>query len=598
MTAPPSSAGPAGPAGPAEPTETAGTTTVEEAISRITAPGARFEIETVDVRGVPTKAFVKRFRSLRELAAFARERRGERDLLVFGDRRWTCDELFRLAGSVSTVLTDGCGLGAGDRVAVLSANNPSWCTTFWGVVNAGAILVALNGWWKPDEIIYGLHDSGARVLVADRPRFARIRDHLDQLDAVETIFVVDAETDDLAADPRVRDAAELHSTPTDAFPETPIGEDDPAVILYTSGTTGRPKGAVATHRSWIASTHNLSGVAAVNALANPADSAPPAVDEVRLLCVPLFHVSGAQAHLVGGLLAGWTLVMIDGRFDPGVALELIERERVTAWAAVPTMVSRVCRHPDRHRFDLSSVRNVGFGGAPVPVELATAVHETFPNLAYHANLYGLTETSGVSTSNGGRSRQERPTSVGRAILTVDVEIRDAAGRSVPAGTTGEICVRGPHLIAGYWNDPEATAATIVDGWLRTGDLGHLDDDGWLYLTDRAKDLIIRGGENIGCIEIEDRLTAHPDVLEAAVVGVPDTDLGEAVHAVVHVRDGATVTAADLRAWVAEALASFKVPATVDVRHEALPHTETGKVLKGMLREQAAARGVAGPSPTG
>ncbi len=566
--------------------------TVDEAIVELTAPGARFEIELVDVRGVPTKAFVQRFRSLRELARFTVDRRAHRDALVFGDLRWTYGDFFRCANSVSAVLfgPGGAGLEPGDRVAILAANHPVWCTTFWGTVDAGGIAVALNGWWKPDEILYGLADSGAKVLVTDRPRFERLRGLLPELASVERIYVIDAHPDDLAADPRVHDAADLHAQPTDAFPEVPIGEDDPAVILYTSGTTGRPKGAVATHRAWIASTHNVSGIAAVNALANPADSAPPATDEVRLLCVPLFHVSGTQAHLVGGFLAGWKLVMLAGRFDPVTAMELIERERVTAWASVPTMAARVCQHPDRHRYDLGTVRNVGFGGAPVPTDLTAAVRETFPNVVYQSNLYGLTETSGVSVFNGGRSRQERPGSVGRAMLTVDVEIRDPDGRALPAGTTGEICVRGPHLIAGYWNQPEATAEAIVDGWLRTGDLGHLDEDGWLYLTDRAKDLIIRGGENIGCIEIEDRLLAHPDVLEAAVVGIPDADLGEAVHAVVHLASSAAVTAGDLRRWVAETLADFKVPATFDLRTEPLPKTDTGKVRKDVLRAEARASG--------
>ena len=325
---------------------------IDAAIAEVTAPGARFEMEPVDVRGTPTKAFVRRLRSLRELAELARRKRVGRDLLVSGDERWTYDAFFDLANSVSSVLQSEHRVTRGDRVAILSANNLTWCTTFWGVVNAGGIAAALNGWWKPDEILYGLDDCGARVLVTDAARFARVRDELDRLPALEAVYVIDPEPDDLAVDGRVRDAALLHPSPTAELPDVAIDEDDPAVILYTSGTTGRPKGAVATHRSWIASTHNASGVAAINALAQPADNAPPAVDEVRLLSVPLFHVSGAQAHLVGGVLAGWTMVLTAGRFDPVATMQLIEREGVTAWAAVPTMVSRVCQHPDRRLLSL------------------------------------------------------------------------------------------------------------------------------------------------------------------------------------------------------------------------------------------------------
>ncbi len=559
---------------------------VDDAIAELTAPGARFETQMVEVQGVATRVFSNRLGSLRELARLAADKRSDDELLVHGDRRYTYRDFFESANSASLHLTRDYGLAHGDRVAILSANNPEWALTFWGAINVGAIAVALNGWWKTDEVVYGLNDSGARFLLADRPRFERIREHLEQLDGLEAVFLVDPQPGALALDDRMRDAADLFVEPTADFPGMPIDEDDAAVILYTSGTTGRPKGAVGTHRSWIASTHNLSGVAAVTALGAPGDRAPSTKSGVRLLCVPLFHVSGAQSHLVAGLLAGWKLIIPEGRFDPEQVLGLIQTEGVTAWAAVPTMVSRVCQHPDVGDFDLSSVTSVGYGGAPAPTDLLDAVQSTFPNLTYQSNIYGLTETSGVATINGGQSRLDRPTSVGRPMLTVDVEIRDDEGRPVALGETGEVCVRGPLVIAGYWNQPEATAEAIVDGWLRTGDVGYLGADGHLHITDRAKDVIIRGGENVYCVAIEDRLVAHPDVLEAAVFGVAHPDLGEEVRAVVQMADVAEVTQADLQAWTAEKLADFNVPTRIDVGVDPLPRNETGKVLKDQLRAAA------------
>lgn len=560
--------------------------TLEESIEGLTGPGSRFEIETIDVDGVATKVFKHRLRSLRELAVSAVERRGDRELLVYGDERYTYRDFFRLANSAAYVLRSAHGLQPGDRVAILSANNPTWCTAFWAALNAGAVAVGLNGWWKPDEVLFGLTDSGARMLVVDRPRLAGLRDRLGALDVVEAVFVVDAAPGDLEGDPRLHDAADLSTYPSDNFPDTPIAEDHPAVILYTSGTTGRPKGAVGTHRSWIASTHNVSAVSALDAAANPGDRPPSTGADARLLSVPLFHVSGAQSHLVAGLLAGWKLVMPEGRFAPEKVMQLIEDERVTAWAAVPTMVSRVCQHPDRHAFDLSGVTSVGYGGAPAPTGLSGAVRETFPNVTYQSTIYGLTETSGVATMCGGQERVDRPGSVGRGLLTVEVRIEDPDGRVLAAGETGEVCIKGPLVIAGYWNQPEATAEAIVDGWLHTGDLGHLDADGYLYVTDRAKDVIIRGGENVYSIEIEDRLTDHPEVLEAAVVGVPHPDLGEAVMAFVQIGEEPGPTESALQTWVGATLADFKVPSRIHISVEPLPRNETGKVQKNVLRSSS------------
>jgi long-chain acyl-CoA synthetase len=304
---------------------------------------------------------------------------------------------------------------------------------------------------------------------------------------------------------------------------------------------------------------------------------------VSLFTSPLFHVSGCHSTLVVGLLAGLKLVMPTGRFTPEEALRLIQEHQVTVWATVPTMVWRVCEHPARHDFDTTSVRTVAFGGSPSADELQRMVRETFPNVKGGSNAYGLTETSSVATVLSPEEARERPASVGRPVPTVHVKVVDEVGRDLPTGEAGEVLITGPILMAGYWGKPDATADAIRDGWLHTGDIGYVDDEGFLFITDRKKDMIIRGGENIYCVEIEQRLVEHPEVLDAAVIGVPHAELGEEVKAVVQVADGSSLDPGGIQAWVAETLAGFKVPAYVEVRTDKLPRNASGKLLKNALR---------------
>ena len=337
------------------------------------------------------------------------------------------------------------------------------------------------------------------------------------------MFLIDCSPADvgLADDPRIHAFSELTGSPTADFVDEEIAEDDHAVIFYTSGTTGRPKGAISTHRSMIANLQNTMYNAVAGSMAG-GGALPDAGggQNVSLFTSPLFHVSGCHSTLVVGLLAGLKLVMPEGRFTPERALALIQEHGVTVWATVPTMVWRVCEHPDRHDYDTSSVRSVAFGGSPSADELQRMIHETFPNVSSTSNAYGLTETSSVATVISGQDAVERPTSVGPPVPTVSLKVVDDAGAEVATGQTGEVCITGPILMAGYWNKPEATAEAIHDGWLHTGDIGHLDEDGFLYITDRKKDMIIRGGENIYCVEIEQRLVNHPDIADAAIIGVP------------------------------------------------------------------------------
>jgi long-chain acyl-CoA synthetase len=564
--------------------------------AQLTGPGGMFEVVTEDVLGRELQVYKTRLRSLREIPQTAMARGDEQPFLVYGDRSWGFKAFAEAANGVAHALVDDYGVAPGDRVAVLSQNNPEWCLAFWATVEVGGILVGLNGWWKTDEVVYGLNDSGAKILVADRKRFERIADQLDQVPGLEHVFLADASPDDFAdalgagaaSHVTLHSFDELTGAPSDRFPDVPIDEDDAAVIFYTSGTTGRPKGAISTHRSMIANLQNTLFTAVAGSMLAAAEGGDAGFnvggETVSLLTSPLFHVSGCHSGLVVSMLAGVRIVIPEGRFSPETALELIEKHGVTVWATVPTMVWRVCELPNRHDYDTSSVTTVAFGGSPSADELQRKIRDTFPNVRSTSNAYGLTETSSVATVLTGPDALRKPSSVGPPVPTVEVSIQGPAGAQLAAGTSGEVCVRGPILMKGYWGKPEATAEAIdPDGWLHTGDIGVIDDEGYLTITDRMKDMIIRGGENIYCVEIENRLVAHPAIADAAVIGVPHAELGEEVKAVVQVEPSQSLTVDDVRAWVRAELADFKVPVYVDVQGENLPRNASGKLLKNVLR---------------
>jgi long-chain acyl-CoA synthetase len=561
--------------------------------AQLTGPGGPFEIVTEEIDGHELKVFKDRFPNLRVVAQFAAAH-GDKEFLVYGDRRITFAEFLAASNSVSNALLDA-GVGRGDRVAVLAQNCPEWCMAFWGTVDIGAVLVGLNGWWNTDEIIYGLEDSGAKVLVVDAKRYARIADAVDDIDTLERVYLIDADPADISGgtpSPKLAPFFELVAAPTPDVPDVPIDEADHAVIFYTSGTTGRPKGAISTHRSMVANLQNTvflltaGSMAQAAAGSDDADSgslAPAGGQPVALFTAPLFHVAGCHSTLVVGMMGGIRLVMLEGKFDPVTALSLIESERVTLWTAVPTMVWRVCEAPERHDYDTSTVTSVSFGGSPSADEMQRRVRETFPNLKATTNAYGLTESSSAATALTGADALRKPDSVGLPMPTVDIAIAAPDGTHLGPGETGEVLLRGPIIMPGYWNKPEATASTVVDGWLHTGDVGHLDDEGYLFITDRAKDMLIRGGENIYCVEIENRLVEHDAIADAAVIGVPHDSLGEEVKAVIEVAPGADPSDADIQQWVAQTLAPYKVPTYIERWDGKLPRNASGKLLKNVLR---------------
>ena len=565
--------------------------TVEEVRAQLTEPGGMFEITTEYVDGIELQVYKERMQSLRQVPEMALMR-GEQTFLLHGDEEWSFQRFIETANGVGHALRAQAGLGHGDRVAVLSQNNPEWCLTFWGAVTGGAVLVGLNGWWKTEEVVYGLQDSGATVLVADRKRFERIADQLDDCPDLERVYLTrDCDPSDFtdvvgdAHRDKLHRFDELMQEPSATFLDTPIDEDDTAVIFYSSGTTGKPKGIMSTHRNMVANLQNTMFNAVAGSMAG-GGAIPTGGDggqTVSLFTSPLFHVSGCHSTLVVGMLAGLKLVMPVGKFEPEDALRIIQEHGVNVWATVPTMIWRVCEHPDRHDYDTSSVTSVAFGGSPSAEELQRKIDDTFPNVTTKSNAYGLTESSSVATVNSGDGADRKPTSVGPPVPTVEIQVIDATGTALAPGEVGEICIKGPIIMKGYWNKPEATAETLVDGWLRTGDIGYVDDEGFVFITDRKKDMIIRGGENIYCVEIEERLVQHEEIADAAVYGVPHDELGEEVKATVQLESGGGLSEADVKQWVADGLANFKVPAYVDITHEKLPRNASGKLLKNVLR---------------
>jgi len=564
---------------------------IQQAHALLTQPGTALEIEEVEIRGVRTKVWKNLPPSLRSVVEASRAH-GEKIFLVYEDERVSFEAFYRAVSALAREF-QAQGVGKGDRVAVIMRNLPEWVVAFYAGAAIGAIVTPLNAWWTGPELEYGLTDSGTKVAVMDAERYERLREHFDNCPDLVRVYVSRL-GDEEVAHPYVTQLEGVLGAPNDwanlpdqPLPPVDIAPDDDATIFYTSGTTGRPKGALATQRA--VNTNILTAAAATARGFLRRGEAPPEADpnapqRSALISVPFFHVTGCFAVLNPTLFSGGKLVMMY-KWDVIRAFELIERERIMVAGGVPTIAWQLIEHPARKDFDLSSLESVSYGGAPSAPELVRRLRETFPK-SQPGQGWGMTETCATVTSNSGEDYINRPDSCGVAAAVAEIQIRDPNdGKTVlPPGQVGELWSFGPMNCRLYWNKPEATATTFVDGWVRTGDLARMDEEGFCYIIDRAKDMLIRGGENIYCVEVENVLYDHPAVMDAAVIGVPHRTLGEEPAAVVTLKPGAHATEDELRAHVAERLAAFKVPVAVKFWPETLPRNPNGKILKNELKK--------------
>jgi acyl-CoA synthetase (AMP-forming)/AMP-acid ligase II len=543
-------------------------------LAPLIGPGAPFEVEPAVVDGIEMRDFVRAPRTIVDVFAMG-DGHGDLVHVVYESERWTHAEVRRRARGLAHELRETFGVRPGDRVGIAMRNLPEYVVAFWGAALNGAIVVPLNAWWAGGELDYALRDAGVTVLFADDERIERVLAD-GRPDGLQ-IIGVRTDRGDVALD---------DLTDGDAIADNEIARlerDDPIVLMYTSGTTGRPKGALITNRAMIANLWNMAFAAARESLL-AGRTPPPPRQSASIAAAPMFHIGGVSS-MVGGPMGGSKIVIMR-KWDADVALRLAREEQVTGFGGVPTMARQILEHPRITELGVD-VRSCPMGGAAVPPDLPLRAVEVFGPGVQILNGYGGTETTSAVVTNVGIEYEARPGSVGRPNLTGDVKIVDAEGATLGVGEIGEICMRGPQVVPGYWNDEVATAAAFRDGWFHSGDVGYLDGEGFLYVVDRLKDVVIRGGENVYCVEVEAVLHEYPAVADVAVVGIDERVMGERVCAVVVPRAGATVELADLRAFATDRLAAFKRPEALYLVDE-LPTTATGKIAKRELRAQIAA----------
>ena len=556
-------------------------TELKEAWSELTGPGGQFEITTVDVRGQSLRVYKNQPPTLRDMWLMSAAH-GDKDYLVYEDERISFTEAHRQVAQVANWLV-AQGVEPGDRVAIAMRNYPEWLLGYWACLSIGAACVGMNAWWVGPEIVYGVNDADPKVIIADVERLDRIAAVAGDLGDRILVGVRTEPTEGVIpwAD-LIKGEAPL--------PDVSIDPDDDACIFYTSGTTGRPKGAQLTHRGCVANVMSLAFVNTVQAMAleraseGQASSAvvPTPASPAALVITPLFHVTANNCVAQAMTLVGGKLVHLY-KWDAGEALRLIEAEKVTTVSGVPVMSRELIAHPDFATRDTSTLASLGGGGAQLQPDLVQKIEDDVAT-ARPSTGYGMTETCGIITAIGADFFVDRPDSAGPAMPCFEAACFDDAGNRVAEGEIGELWVKGAQVIKGYLNRPEATAESITDGWLHTGDVARMDSDEFIYIVDRKKDMVIRGGENVYCAEVEAAIFDNDAVAECTAFGVPDDRLGEEIGAAVVLKDGADLDADALRSHLGELMAKHKIPRYIWFLDDSLPRNASGKFLKRELKE--------------
>jgi len=563
----------------------------QAAWDELTGPEGPFAWSVQEVRGVPTRVYDQAPPNM-ALVWAASIAYAENEYLIYGEERMTYGQAHTQVDALASYLTS-VGVGHGDRVALSMRNYPEWALAYWATLKIGAAVVGMNAWWTGAEMEFGLADSAPKALIVDEERLKRVEPELEGLRKNSSLHVIGVRVqgelpeDSIHWEDAIEKASELPSAP-----EIDISPEDDVCIFYTSGTTGRPKGAALTHRGAVSNLLNLgfwnamtvtAGMKAVAAGETPAGADKQAGESNpgSVLAVPLFHVTGCNCCLHPVTAQGGRLILMY-RWDAGVALELIEKERPSTFTGVPTMARELINHPDFETRDTSSLSHLGGGGAAVQPDLVHKIEKKIDGRP--STGYGLTEVNGVIAMNSAHFFTAKPESTGPVVPILESRIVSEDGEDQEAGQLGELWVRGGNVFRGYLNRPEANEEILTEGWFHTGDIGYLDDDGFLFLVDRAKDMVLRGGENVYSAEVEAAIYEHPSVAEAAVFAVPDERLGEAVGVAIVKLPGAQLTAEELQNHVRTLIASFKVPEHIWFSEEPLPRNANGKFLKRELRE--------------